>query len=179
MATLPHRLSDRVEHIGRRVCVAVAILGLPIAVALALASYHATAADTDRYSATVHRTSAITLEDAPAALPVTTTTTQPRVAAKWTGFDHVAHRGPVEVPRGTEAGTEVTIWTDAAGKVSNPPQSSNQLVADAVLLAIAIAIGATGVAYVVHLLLRVALDRMRSREWEVAWEDFDRQQPLH
>jgi hypothetical protein len=178
MATLPHRLSDRVERIGRRACVTVAILGLLIAVALAVASYHATDANTDRYSATVHRTSATTLEDAPAAMPVSTTV-QPRVAAKWAGIDHVVHRGRVEVPRGTEAGTEVTIWTDAAGKVSNAPQSSNQLVADAVLLAIALAIGATGVAYAVHLLLRVALARMRSREWELAWEDFDRQQPLH
>jgi hypothetical protein len=178
MATLPHRLSDRVERIGRRLCVTVAILGLPIAVALSVASYHATAANTDRYAATVHSTSATTLEDAPAALPVTSTI-QPRVAAKWTGIDRVVHRGPIGVSRGTEAGTEVTIWTDGAGEISKPPQSSNQMVVDAVLLAVAVAIGATGVAYVVHLLLRFALDRMRSREWELAWEDFDRQQPLH
>jgi hypothetical protein len=156
----------------------VVILGLPIALALAVASHHAAAANTDRYAATVHRTSATTLEDAPAAEPVTTTV-HPRVAAEWTGTDQIVHRGPVEVPRGTEAGTEVTIWTDAAGAVSNPPQSPNQLVVDAVLLAVVLAMGVTGMAYVVHLLFRVALERMRSREWELAWEDFDRQQPLH
>lgn len=178
MAALPQRLSDRVERIGRRVCVMVVILGLPIAVTLAVASYHGATANTDRYEATVHRTPATTLEDAPAATPVTTTI-QPRVAAEWTGTDQVVHRGPVEVPRGTEAGTEVTIWTDAAGQVSNAPQSSNQLVVNAVLLAVAVAVGVAGLAYAVHLLLRVALDWMRSREWEIAWEDFDRQQPLH
>jgi hypothetical protein len=178
MATLPHRPSDRVERVGRRVCVMIAVLGLPIAVVLAVASHHDSAANTGRYAATVHRTSATTLEDAPPMLPVTSSV-QPRVAAEWTGTDQIIHRGPVEVPRGTDAGTEVTIWTDATGEVSNEPQSPNQLVADAILLGIALAMGAMGVAYGIHLLLRVALGWMRSREWELAWEDFDRQQPLH
>jgi hypothetical protein len=175
MATPPHRLSDRVERVGRRICVIVAVLGLPLAVALAWTSHHAATTSTDRYAATVHRTPATTLEDAPPELPVTTTV-QPRVAAEWTGTDQAVHRGRVEVPRGTESGTEVTIWTNAAGEVSTTPPSPNQLVVDAVLLALAVTLGVIGAAYGAFLLLRVALDRMRSREWDLAWEDFARQQ---
>jgi hypothetical protein len=159
------------------VCVTIAALSLPIAVVLAWAAHNAAAANTDRYAASVHRTSATTLEGAPPPVPVTTTT-QPKVAAEWTGFDRIVHRGPIEVPRGTEAGTEITIWTDAAGKVSRPPQSSNQLLANAVFLAIAVTMGVTAAAYAAYLLLRVVLRRMRSREWDLAWEDFARQHRL-
>jgi hypothetical protein len=164
------------EQVGRRVCVIVAVLGLPLAVALAWASHQSAAADTDRYAVTVHRTPAITLEDAPPAMPAASTI-QPRVAAEWTGLDQAVHRGRVAVPRGTEAGSEVTIWTNATGDATTAPPSQTQLVVNAVLLALAVTLATTGAAYGAFLLLRVALDRLRSREWDLAWEDFARQRP--
>ncbi|HYJ68478.1 MAG TPA: hypothetical protein VEX15_12560 [Nocardioidaceae bacterium] len=178
MATPPRRLSDRLERAGRRVCVIVAILGVPVAVVFAWTTHNAAAANTDRYAATVHRTEATTLEDAPPAQPAPSSV-QPRVEAEWTGADRVVHQGRVEVPRGTEAGTEVMIWTDGDGKVSTAPSSQDQLVFDAVLLAIGVALGATGAAYGAFVLLRLALERLRSREWDLAWEDFARQQRRH
>jgi hypothetical protein len=173
MFTPLHRLYDRVERVGRRVCGVVAILGLPVALTLAWASHNAATAEAERYAATVHRTAAITLEDAPDMMP-TLSRAEPTVAATWTAIDQVVHRGRVEVPRGTEAGTRVTIWTDDGGEVSSAPRSQTQLVADAALVAVVVCLGVAAAAFAVVLLMRLAIGRLRSREWELAWEDFVR-----
>jgi hypothetical protein len=165
------RTSDRFENAGRRICVALAMLGVPIAVAIAWNSHAAAAEDARNYAATLHRAEATTLEAAPEASPVRQGPPS-IVEARWTGPDRAVHGGAVRVPPGSAAGYELMIWTTATGEQAAAPPSGRQLVIEAVLLAAKVMLGIAGVAAGAQLLLRLGVERWRSREWDLAWEAF-------
>jgi hypothetical protein len=173
MAGVPlRRTSDRVERAGRRACVALAWLGIPLAIAVAWFSHQAATVAVDHYAATVFDARATTLEDAPDRLPPGARE-MPAVAARWVGADRVTHRGDVRVPVGSEAGYELPVWTSAStGELAEGPTSRRQLVVEAVLLAVKVMLATALIAFASFRLLRHGLNRWRYREWDRAWETF-------
>jgi hypothetical protein len=166
------RTADRIDRVGRRVCIALVVLALPIALVVAWAFHHAAAADAERYRSTLHRAEATTLEPAPSISPVQHAP-PPSVPAKWAGPNRAIHHGVVQVPQGTEAGYELMVWTSPTGELADPPPASAQLTVEAVLLAVGVAVGVPAAAIGSYLLLRRGTDRLRYREWDRAWEAFE------
>lgn len=179
MAVSPlRRRSDRIEKTGRRICVVVVVLGMPLAVTLAWAAHHAAADDAEHYAATLHRAEATTLAAAPSAdspYPAP----PPTVAARWTGPDGSRHRGTVQVPEGTDAGRRVPIWTTSSGELAAAPPTSGRLIAEAIMLAVKLMLGVAVAAIGAFFLLRRLLDRHRYREWDREWAEFAAQQDQH
>jgi|GEM_PF-3322245 hypothetical protein len=165
------RTSDRFEEIGRRGCKALALLGVPLAIALGWNSHAEAAEDAQAYRSTLHHAEATTLEPAP-SVPPGPQSRQPSVEARWAGPNRVVQHGTVQVPQGSEAGYELFVWTTATGEITDAPPSRSQLIVDAVLLAAKVMLGVGAVAGGAFLLLRHGMERWRSREWDAAWESF-------
>jgi hypothetical protein len=166
------RTSDRVEEIGRSICLVAALLGIPLAVAIAISSHARAAEEAQGIALSAHSAEAITLEDAavPGAAPPVAGT---YVTAKWSAPNGTTRKGTLEVPAGTEAGERVSVWLTDRGELTDPPPARSQLFIDALFLALAIMFLVAGAAYVTFRLLRFGLDRWRLHEWDRAWERFE------
>jgi len=169
------RTSDRVEEFGRRTWLVIALLGIPLAVAISI-GWHARAADSaQRYAATVHIADAVTLEGtaSPAMAPPIA---GGYVSAKWTAPNDSERHGTVEVPLGTGAGEHVPVWLTDDGDLANAPPARTQLLFDAGFVALTVALATAGLAYLSYCILRLGLDHWRLHEWARAWERFDAHQ---
>jgi hypothetical protein len=162
------RRSDRIE--------AWFVLGLmitfvPLAAVAAIGAARAVQADGTRELGTdlrLTQATAVLVRDAPPVNTIAPVSILLQVPARWT-TGGVLHTGAVPAVPGTQAGTSIRIWIDAAGKVQRPPLTSGQLSARVVLAAVgaplAVAIGmllAWGV-------LRWLLDRRRLAAWGQSW----------
>lgn len=173
MASSPlRRMSDRVEEVGRNTFIVLALLGIPLAVAIAISSHAEAAGEAQRVAMSSHSAEAVTLEDAamPVAAPPIAGT---YVTAQWTAPDGTTRKGTLEVPAGTPAGDHVSVWLTDTGKLTDPPPKRSQLFVDAVFVALAIMLLAGGAAYVSFRVLRFGLDRWRLHEWDRDWERFE------
>jgi hypothetical protein len=169
------RASDQVEEVGRRTCLAAALLSIPVAIGIAIGSHDDAAGAAQRHASSVHTTEAVTLEDSsrPAMAPPIAGT---YVKAEWTAPDGDRHEDTVEVPPGTPAGERVSIWQTDTGELSEAPPARTQLVFDAIFLALGIILLTAAAAFVAFRLLRLGLDRWRLHEWDQEWEDFEARQ---
>ena len=169
------RTSDCVEEFGRRTWLVVALLGIPLAVAISIGWHARAAADAHSYAATVHTADAVTLEGtaSPAMAPPIA---GGYVSAQWTTPDGTERHGTAEVPLGTQAGEQVPIWLTDDGDLANPPPARTQLLFDAGFVALAIVLVTLAIAYLSYRILRLGLDRWRLHEWDRAWERFDAHQ---
>ena len=89
--------------------------------------------------------------------------------AEWTEPDGSKHRGIVQVPPGSRAGSTQLIWTHTAGAPVTSPQNRDDTVASvagAILLVIVL-IGAlmTGLGALAHR----RFDRTRYEQWDTEW----------
>lgn len=89
-------------------------------------------------------------------------------AARWQPPGQPPRSGQVLAPVGARAGSIVTIWVDAAGAVTSPPDT------DVVDAAVAVAVVNTCLAAGLILLIsnglaRRALQRRRLSEWDAEW----------
>lgn len=173
MAASPlRRTCDRVEEVGRNICLVVALLGIPLAIAIAIGSHAGAAEEAQQIAMSAHSGEAITLEDAGesvAAPPIAGT----YVTAKWTAPNGTTHKGTLEVPAGTAEGERIPIWLTDRGELTDPPPARSQLFIDALFVALTVMFLVAGAAYVTFRLLRFGLDRWRLHEWERAWERFE------
>jgi hypothetical protein len=92
-----------------------------------------------------------------------------QVPARWTSLDGLRHTGQVPAPAGARAGRTVTVWVDAAGRLTGTPLQLSQ-VWDLVVLVTGLAALVVGLALLgVGQLAYAVLDRRRLAAWDADW----------
>lgn len=92
---------------------------------------------------------------------------------RWTAPDGTDRTGRAEVDPGSPAGTEVTVWTDPAGRpVSAPPDGADARF-QIVMAGITVAVAAGGLVLLVGWLARARLRLRRLAEWETEWRQVE------
>jgi hypothetical protein len=132
---------------------------------------HVRTAEASARTVQVHAVRAILLQKAPApADPAGVAGAagggQVWVPARWNGARGPARTGEVLAPEGSPAGTVVTVWLNASGRVTSPPPEPGQAGNLAALAALA-AVALTALA-ALRLTQRFLIWR-RLAAWEAAW----------
>jgi hypothetical protein len=90
------------------------------------------------------------------------------VKAEWEGAGGSTRTGEVPAPAGAAAGTAVTVWLNASGQVTGPPQQGDFAVAAAVTAVMTLTVMAVALLIVLRL-IQWFLDWGRLAAWEAAW----------
>ncbi|GLW57453.1 Rv1733c family protein [Kitasatospora phosalacinea] len=162
------RGSDRVQWWLSRILLALAVAGLPAALAVGLTVQHEQARIVRAQVADRHPVTARLTEDVAAGLD---TRTVPAVV-EWTTAD-TTHRAAVAVDTGQRAGAAVRIWLDADGAVVPQPATAGQ--ADAAAWTAAL-VTATALPLAATLTWKGALhvlDRRRYARWDAEWQQVE------
>jgi hypothetical protein len=119
-------------------------------------------------------------------LPATTAApggdAQVRVLARWRGPGTAPRTGEVLATSGSPAGSAVTVWLDASGKLAGPPLQPGQITDRIIVVAV---LAPTVLALSLLTALRLAerlADRRRLAAWDAAWSrvgpQWTRRRPL-
>ena len=133
--------------------------------------YHAGMTEARAQAADRHSARAVLLE--PARPAVTTAASggddQARALAQWQGPGPAPHTGEVLATSGSPAGSTVTVWLDASGKLTRPPLQPGQVTDRTIAVAaLAPAVLALSLVTALRLAQRLA-DRRRLAAWDAAW----------
>jgi hypothetical protein len=163
------RACDRVEAGLIAALLAAFIVGTPLLAILAGQRTYGAALRTEHSQQTArHRVPAILLTAAPSHVEPLTLTL-PLAWARWTGPDGKERIGDVRAPAGTQAGSTVVVWVDAAGRLTGAPLSRSQI-RDRVIFTVTLVPVATAVVlFGAWLIAHRVLDRRRLASWEAAW----------
>jgi hypothetical protein len=155
------RASDRAEAWIRAGLLAVFLIAGPMA-ALAAGQWtaHAASAGTSAHSHAVH---AVLLQPATAVRGG-----QVWVRARWESAGGSARTGEVPAPAGAAAGTAVTVWLNASGRVTGPPQRGGSAFAAVLTAMITLAVMAFAMLVVLRLMQHF-LNWRRLAAWEASW----------
>lgn len=145
------------------------LAGAPLAAMTAgRAAYDMASRQQHTQQAAWHRVPAVFL----AAPEEATAYSQAEARARWTAPDGSSHTGDIAAPLTAQAGTSVTVWVNASGRLTGPPLQPSQ-VADRQMLAAILA------PLVLGLILLAAgglahrlLDRRRLAAWEAEWRAY-------
>ncbi|MFI2204882.1 hypothetical protein ACH47Z_29680 [Streptomyces sp. NPDC020192] len=88
---------------------------------------------------------------------------------RWTAADGAVHTGQVRVEPGSAAGTPVTVWTDAQGRVADRPTAASEAVLRGSLIGTLVGLSAAAVPFAGGLALRGRLERRRMEAWDTEW----------
>jgi hypothetical protein len=162
------RASDRAEAWIRAGLLVGFLIAGPIA-ALAAGQWAAQVGDAGS-AAQSHAVQAVLLRTAaaPAGRAVAVRGARVWVSARWEGAGGSTRTGEVPAPAGAPAGTVVTIWLDASGRVTGPPQPgefADEAVAAAVITLIVVAVALLAALR----LIQRFLNWRRLAAWEAAW----------
>ena len=162
------RASDRAEAWFRAGLLVIFLTAGPMA-ALAVGQWAAQAAGTET-SVQPHPVQAVLLHPATApAGPVgAVRVAQVWARARWESADGSVRTGEVPAPAGAAAGTAVTVWLNASGQVTGPPQRGD-FAFGAVLTAVMTLAGTAFGLLVVLRLMQCFLNWRRLAAWEAAW----------
>ena len=164
------RGSDRLELL-LRVLLLVTLLGAgPAGLAAGTATHLRLATEAAEQAESRHRTTAVLLEAAP--LQPTGPPSIPwasGVAGEWITAAGTVRQGRIAAPVGADAGTPVDIWIDGTGNAVRAPLPREAITTEAATTGAFTTLAISGVAVIVHLLLRWALDRHRLRRWAAGW----------
>jgi len=162
------RSSDRAEAWIRAGLLVVFLIAGPMA-ALGAGQWTAHTGDAGS-AAQSHAVHAVLLQTAtaPAGPAVAVRGTQVWVSARWESAGGSTRTGEVPAPAGAPAGTVVTIWLDASGRVTGPPQPGEfagyaMTIAVITLIAVALAL------LTALRLIQRFLNWRRLAAWEAAW----------
>jgi hypothetical protein len=162
------RASDRAEAWIRAGLLVILLTAGPIA-ALAAGQWtaHAPGGGT---SMQPHAVQAVLLQPAiaPTAPAAAVWGAQVWVRARWESTGGFVQTGEVPAPAGAAAGTAVTIWLNASGRVTGPPQRGGFVFA-AVLTAVMTLIVTAFALLAVLRLIQCFLNWRRLAAWEAAW----------
>ena len=133
--------------------------------------YHAGMTEARAQAADRHSARAVLLE--PARPPVTRAASsghdQARALAQWRGPGAAPRTGEVLAASGSPAGSAVTVWPDASGKLTRPPLQPRQVIDQTITVAaVAPAVLALSLLIALRLAQRLA-DRRRLAAWDAAW----------
>ncbi|MEV5735950.1 MULTISPECIES: Rv1733c family protein [unclassified Streptomyces] len=90
--------------------------------------------------------------------------------ARWTGPDGKVHMDRAKVLPGAPAGSQVTVWTDPAGRAVPEPASAAETMLQTVLTGALVAQVAGTTVWAGGWLVRNALVRRRLAEWDEEWK---------
>jgi len=162
------RASDRAEAWIRAGLLVILLTAGPMA-ALTVGQWAAQTAGTGS-SVQPHAVRAVLLQPAtaPAGPAAAVPGTRVWVRARWESAGGSVRTGEVPAPAGAAAGTAVTVWLNASGRVTGPPQRG-QFAFAAVLMAV-MTLAVTALALLVVLwLIQWFLNWRRLAAWEAAW----------
>lgn len=162
------RATDRAEAWIRAGLLVVFMIAGPIAaVAMGEWTAHALSPAT---IAQPHAVQAVLLQPAadPAARAAAVWGAQVWASARWKSADGAVRTGEVPAPAGAAAGTSVTVWLNAAGQVTGPPQRGEADFVAAVTGVVTL--GAMAFSFLALLwLIQRFLNWRRLAAWEAAW----------
>lgn len=92
---------------------------------------------------------------------------------RWTAPDGTGRTGRAEVDPGSPAGTEVTVWTDPAGRLVSAPPDGAEAQFQTVMAGITVAVAAGGLVLLAGGLARARLQLRRLAEWETEWRQVE------
>ena len=162
---------DRTEALLLFAMLVVGLLLVPAAAAFGTWVSSASEQSASQRRAELRSVQAETLEDTVMAVPVGPGQAASRARVRWTDELGVPHEGRTNVVVGTKAGSPVTVWLDRTGAIVPPPrqpQDSAALGAGAGMLVVMVG---WPLLWGLFRLLRVPLDRSRSRAWEREWAE--------
>ena len=90
------------------------------------------------------------------------------VRARWESAGGSARTGEVRAPAGAPAGTAVTVWLNASGRVTGPPQRGEFAFAAVITAVMTLAVTALALLVVLRL-IQCFLNCRRLAAWEAAW----------
>ncbi|MFD7702045.1 hypothetical protein [Streptomyces caelestis] len=88
---------------------------------------------------------------------------------RWTASDGTDRTGRAEVDPGSPAGTEVTVWTDPAGRLVSAPPEGAEARFQTVMAGATVAVAVGGLVLFGGWLARARLRLRRLAEWEDEW----------
>jgi hypothetical protein len=162
------RRSDRIEA---WFLLALVITFVPLASVAAISAVRWMHADGVRQHGAeprVTQVAAVLVRDAPAGYKTPPGSILLWVPARWT-TGGMRRTGAIPAAFGTQAGTSVRIWIDAAGKVQQPPLTSSQRSARVVLAGVAAPLAVALGMLLAWCGLRWLLDRRRLAAWGESW----------
>ena len=166
------RVTDRAMIWVRVGLLAAFLAGGPLtAIGTAHWMYHAGVTEARAQAADRHSARAVLLE--PAGPPVATAASgeadQAWALAQWQGTGPAPRTGEVLATLGSPAGSAVTVWLDASGKLTRPPLQPSQITDRIIMVAaLAPAVLALSLLTALRLAQRLA-DRRRLAAWDAAW----------
>jgi hypothetical protein len=166
------RVSDRAEAWIRIGVIAAFLVAGPLtAIGAGHWTYHAGMTEARTQAAQRHSAQGVLLQSTPpaAALAPASREDQVWVRARWEGTSAIPRTGEVLAPMGSPAGSVVTVWLDASGKVTSPPLQGGQITGWAITVA---ALTPAALALALLAVLRLArrlLDKRRLAAWDAAW----------
>jgi hypothetical protein len=93
----------------------------------------------------------------------------PEVSARWRAPDGQPRTGKLFVPNGGAAGSTVTVWTNRAGQLTDPPLRRTQVVNRAQVTEALAVVGLAVVLFALGWLARRVLNRRRMAAWDEDW----------
>jgi hypothetical protein len=164
------RGSDRLQVLARVLLVLALLTAIPIALAVVTAAYSHGQTVAAAEAADRHQVPAKLLDDP--TTPADSGITNAEVVTAnviWTDPSGAARKGVLAVPGYAKAGSTVTIWVGRDGDIAGRPDTSSDVVAQAIGIGIVtllfLSLGAIGA----YLLFRMQLDRSRLRRWATDW----------
>lgn len=162
------RTSDRLETLARVLLVLALLAAVPVALAVATATYTNGVSLAATETASRHLVTARLLEDAEPRHGAATASTGSATVG-WTDRAGAARQEPVAVPVGARAGSTLRIWVDHRGDRVPPPGTAEDAASDAVVFGLSTFVGIAALAVGAHVAFRALLDRGRMRRWEESW----------
>jgi hypothetical protein len=161
------RTLDRVEGVVVGGLVVAFLAGAPLAAIGAWQFAYGIGARTARaQEASWHRISAVLLAASPT---YGYSGYEPLVRARWTARGGAPRTSAVPAPPGTTAGRTVSVWVDAAGRLTGPPLQPRQVRGQAVMAAVLAPVVLGEVLLCAGQLVHYLLGRRRLAAWEADW----------
>lgn len=167
------RGSDRLQFLLRLALLLSVLAAVPIALAVATATWTDLRVTADRQQATRHGEEATLLRDAPLA-SATGQTVVP-AAVSWTAPDGTRREGWVPVPPGMRSGHAVRVWVDDGGALTRRPMDRGAVTGEAVLTGSVTFLCVLVTAVGAHFLAVRLIDRYRARRWATEWAEVEPQ----
>lgn len=117
-----------------------------------------------------HAVLALLTDDVPKSTAQATGADTVWARVRWTTADGSPHAGQARVSVGSRAGTPVTVWTDADGRLVTRPASPSQVRLRASLVGILMGVSAGGVPFLCGRLALGGMERRRMERWDEEWQ---------
>lgn len=169
------RRLDRIEAVVFAITILSCLVAIPTAASIGSNVYASQRAVAERQHAERHRTTAITLADAPPAVVTegqVADSGSAEVAVRWSLPDGTVRTDTMAVTPQTPRGAAVPVWLDRDGGLTTEPIPFSAVTTAALGAAIGAWAGFLLAALLAMAIVRAVLDRKRSAEWKRDWERY-------